>query len=350
MLLALHEIWPRAPLYTAVYDAKRAPWAKVFDVRPSFLQHFPLAKTHHEFYPWLTQMAFESFSFDGYDVVISVTSAEAKAIITKPKTLHVCYCLTPTRYLWSGYDTYQETATGLVKAVHKQLAPLLRRWDLVAASRPDYYLAISKRVKDRIEKYYKRKVEKVIYPPVNTKGQAFEARQGLALNDLNDYFLVVSRLVGYKRIDVIIRAFNELKLPLVIIGNGALLGTLRSLGGSTIRFVTDHLTDAQLSTYYEGCRSFITMADEDFGITTVEALAAGRPVIGLMSSGTAEIVRRGETGVLVGTQNYRELMDAVKTVSSTIFDPDVCRESVKKFDTQLFKDTMKKEIERLTTL
>jgi len=151
VLLALHEIWPDAPLYTAVYDPKRAPWAKVFDVRPSFLQHFPFAKSHHELYPWLTQMAFESFSFDEYDVVISVTSAEAKAIITKPRTLHVCYCLTPTRYLWSGYETYQETTRGLVKQLHRWMVPHLRKWDMVASSRPDYYIAISKRVKERIE-------------------------------------------------------------------------------------------------------------------------------------------------------------------------------------------------------
>lgn len=342
VLLALHEIWPDAPLYTAVYDPERAPWAKVFDIRPSFLQYFPFAKSHHEFYPWLTQMAFESFSFDEYDVVISVTSAEAKAIITKPHTVHICYCLTPTRYLWSGYETYQETANGLMKTVHRWMAPRLRQWDMVAASRPDYYIAISDRVKKRIETYYHRTVTKVIYPPVDV--DTYKVKNG------RDYFLVVSRLVGYKRIDAIIHAFNAFRLPLVIVGKGYAEGELRRLAGPTIRFVTDHLTDSELAAYYGNCRAFVTMADEDFGISTAEALAAGKPVIGLRASGTGEIVADGETGVLVGSQTPEALREAVGTFERMTFDVNLCRKSVERFDTHAFKKTMKREIERLASL
>ncbi|OGG14470.1 hypothetical protein A2875_03505 [Candidatus Gottesmanbacteria bacterium RIFCSPHIGHO2_01_FULL_46_14] len=339
VLLALHEIWPDAPLYTAVYDPARAPWANVFDVRPSFLQHFPFAKSHHELYPWLTQMAFEFFSFDGYDVVISVTSAEAKSIITKPNTLHVCYCLTPTRYLWSGYEIYQETARGFIKTIHKWMTPRLRTWDLVASSRPDYYIAISNRVKDRIEKYYKRTVVKVIYPPVNTQGRALGK---------GNYFLVVSRLVGYKRIDAIIRAFGALKLPLVIIGQGHAEGELRAMAGENVRFVTRHLTDEELATYYGDCRALVTLADEDFGISTAEALSAGKPVIGFWRSGTAEIVQDNVTGCLIKEQTPEALMQAVQKLKA--FDPKVIAQSVRRFDTYLFKQTMKREIERLASL
>src|SRR4030042_769573 len=174
VLLALHEVWPDAPLFSAVYDPSRAQWANVFRVKPSFLSSFPFAKRHHELYPWLTPMAFESFTFDPYDAVISVTSAEAKGILTKPTTLHICYCLTPTRYLWSGYGNYtRESTLGLPKwatggALSKS-SSLLRQWDGIASSRPDYYGAISRHVEERIRKYYTKGVEQVIYPPVDIR-------------------------------------------------------------------------------------------------------------------------------------------------------------------------------------
>src|SRR3989344_1790311 len=151
VLLALHEMFPQAPLYTAVYDADRAPWAEVFSkIIPTFLQKFPFAKNNHEFYPWLTPMAFESLNFDNYDLVISVTSADAKGIITKPGTFHLCYCLTPTRYLWRHDDFYKSHTFPLVHP----LFTYLKSWDLVASRRPDAYLAISKTVQNRISKYY----------------------------------------------------------------------------------------------------------------------------------------------------------------------------------------------------
>ena len=340
VLLALHEIWPDAPLYTAVYDRDRAPWAKVFDVRPSFLQHFPFAKSHHELYPWLTQMAFESFSFDEYDVVISVTSAEAKAIITKPGTLHICYCLTPTRYLWSGYETYQQTAGGLWKYFHRSMVPYLRKWDMVASSRPDYYIALSNRVKERIKKYYKKKVLRVIYPPVNTQGPAFEARQGRA------FFLVVSRLVGYKRIDAIIRAFNATSLPLVIVGHGIAQGELRRLAGPTIRFVTNHLTDEELAAYYGNCRAFISMADEDFGIAAVEAQARGKPVISYSHSGTSEIVKHGVVGLLFWPQTGEALVSALKQFDTMKIDPSACKTNAVRFSRERFLKEIKEEVEK----
>lgn len=339
VLLALHELWPEAPLYTAVYDRDRASWANVFTVKPSFMQYVPFAKSHHEWFPWLTPLAFESFIFDDYDVVISVTSAEAKFVITKPHTLHICYCLTPTRYLWSGNDVYTKSSRIL-----KKLTPRLRRWDIVGSSRPDYYIAISQRVKARIEKYYKRSVEAVIYPPVNTQGQAFEAHQGLALKN---YFLVVSRLVRYKRIDLIIEAFNELRLPLVIIGTGYEEKLLRHLASDTIHFVSSHLTDEQLAAYYGSCRAFLSAADEDFGISMGEAQAAGKPVIAYVQSGVSEIVRDGETGILFSEQSKQSIIAAVKKLQKTEILPENCRINARRFAKELFAKEMKAQVDKL---
>src|SRR3989339_1124583 len=196
VLINLHRLWPEAPLFTAVYDPQRAPWAKIFPkVIPSFLQHWPLAKTHHELYPWLTPLAFESFNFTGFDVVVSVTSAEAKAVITPPKTLHLCYCLTPTRYLWSHRREYlSEPGLGLgLKPVPKYL----QKNDRVYSQRAGVYAAISQTVKTRIKKYYGRS-STVIYPPVDTR--KFEPRTSNL--EPGDYFLIVSRLVAYKKNDL----------------------------------------------------------------------------------------------------------------------------------------------------
>ncbi len=339
VLLALHELWPEAPLYTAVYNADRARWADVFRVRQSFMQFIPFARNHHEWFPWLTPMAFESFTFDDYDVVISVTSAEAKFVITKPHTLHICYCLTPTRYLWSGNDVYAKSSRIL-----KRLTPMLRRWDVVGSSRPDYYIAISQHVKARIEKYYGRRVEAVIYPPINTQGQAFEAHQGLALKN---YFLVVSRLVGYKRIDLIVDAFNKLQLPLVIVGTGHEEKLLRGRASGTIHFVSTHLTDEELAAYYGSCRAFLSAADEDFGISIGEAQAAGKPVIAYAQSGASEIVKDGETGILFSEQSQTSIVDSIKKLESVSIDPQRCRNQVKRFDTSVFMKEMKGTVEAL---
>src|SRR3989338_4440016 len=163
VLLALHKIFPDAPLYTSVYDNDKAPWAKVFKIKTSFLQNFPFASQNHEFYAPLMPLVFESFSFDEYDLVISVTSEAAKGILTKPQTKHICYCLTPTRYLWSGYEDYFKNP--ILRFISKQVVFYLRFWDKIASQRPDVLIAISKEVQKRIKKYYDRD-SSIIYPPL----------------------------------------------------------------------------------------------------------------------------------------------------------------------------------------
>jgi glycosyltransferase involved in cell wall biosynthesis len=335
VLLALHDIWPHTPLYTAVYDARRASWANVFRVYPSFLQHIPFAKQHHELFPWLTPMAFESFSFDDYDIVLSVTSAEAKNIMTKPGTTHVCYCLTPTRYLWSARVEYE--TSGFAGKVLHSLAPTLKKWDIIASARPDYYLAISRHVKHRIETYYHRNVSAVIYPPVDVNKFTVATTKG-------DYFLCVSRLVPYKRVDIVVSAFNELGWPLTIIGSGSSARGLKNRANNNITFVRGDLTDTALVAYYQRSRAFVSAADEDFGIVSLEAQACGKPVLCYRESGMAETVIDGKTGMLFDTQTKESLIRALRSFRHGRYDSGSCRTNAERFDVRHFKEEMKKTV------
>src|SRR3972149_9156819 len=291
ILLALHKLWPDAPLYTAVYDSKSASWAKSFKVIPSFLQSWPKAKRHHEFYPWLTPLAFESFDLSQFDLVVSVTSAEAKAVITKPQTLHLCYCLTPTRYLWSHHQHYLKQGLGWGL---KPWANYLKRLDLVAAARPDAYAAISKTVAGRIKRYYHQPAS-VIYPPTDTAKFARPAKSVLSLP--KSYHLLVSRLVSYKNLSLAITAFIRLKLPLVVVCRGREQSRLAELAGPTITFF-NRVSENDLIYLYQHARALIMPQEEDFGLVAVEAQAAGIPVIALNRGGAKETVIDGKTGIL----------------------------------------------------
>lgn len=342
VLLALHAVFPDAPLFTAVYDKKNAAWADVFSVHPSFLQRIPGASGAHEPLPLLTPLAFESFDFEGYDLVLSVTSAEAKDIITRPGTLHICYCLTPTRYLWSGFDQYKNqpglgAISSLASVGLRVLAPILRRWDRIAASRPDYYVAISRHVKKRIEKYYHRDVEAVIYPPVDTKKFAIRKNK----KGTGHYFLTVSRLVSYKRLDVIIAAFNKLALPLIIIGSGRQKRELSAMAGPTVQIIDRYLTDSELVLYYEGCRAFVYAADEDFGLAAAEAQAIGKPVIAYRHSGVSEIVAEGKTGVLFDEQSPEAVAGAVEQYMTMTISPVACRKQVLDMSEEAFANRIR---------
>lgn len=347
VLEALHEIWPEAPVYSAVYDPQRAAWCKGWEIRTTFLQYLPFAKSHHELYPWLTQMAFETLNFDEFEAVLSVTSAEAKAVITKPGTIHVCYCLTPTRYLWSGYETYtKEPGWGewgwLASKSLSLMGKRLKVWDKAAAARPDYYVAISQRVAGRIEKYYGRRSEVIIYPPVEIE------KFNLKRNKVSgEYFLAVSRLVGYKRLDLLVEVCSKHQLPLVIIGSGWAERNLRKLAGSSVTFVTRHLTDAELSRYYQNCLAFLHAGDEDFGIAAVEAQASGKPVIAWRESGVAEIVREGETGRFFSEQTSEAVARELKKFKAADYSAEECRKNALRFSKERFKREMKETITRL---
>ena len=347
VLTALHTLWPEAPLFTSVYDPIRAPWARTFDVKTTFLQHIPFAKSHHEWFAWLTPFAFGSLSLDGYDVVISVTSAEAKSIITKPETLHICYCLTPTRYLWSGERTYTEnTGFGIFHTIAKTmfsvLLPALRDWDQVASQRPDRFIAISKRVEERIRYYYKRTADEVIYPPVDTDF----FRPSTSGHKDGDYYLFVSRLVPYKRADIVVGACSHLQKRLIVIGNGSEKSTLRTIAGPAVQFINDNLTDRALVRYYQNCRAFLFAGDEDFGIVAGEAQASGKPVIAYAQSGVSEIVTDGKTGLLYASQSKKGLEDAIIRFEKMKFSSSECRKNALRFSNRIFQKAIKGFVER----
>lgn len=336
ILTAIHKIWPNATLFTAVYDKNNSRWADGWDIRTSFLQRIFIARNNHEFFAWLAPFAFEQFSFDEYDVVISITSAEAKSIITKPNTLHICYCLTPTRYLWSGYNDYiSESGLGywdmFAKFVLFFSSQKLRLWDKISAARPDYFFCISHIVKKRIIQYYNRDVLSIIYPPVSLK--TFSLPQ---IKKKSSFFLVVSRLVSYKKIDIVIKACNRLQLPLLIIGTGRDKKRLQKIAGSTIRFIDYYLTDEELVRYYQQCKALLFAGVEDFGLVSVEAQACGTPVIAYKNSGIAESIIDGKTGILFEEQTVESLLDAINQFNCLDFDPEVCRKNAESFSDERF--------------
>lgn len=355
VLQALHQFWPEAPLYTSVYNQKTALWAKNFKIKTSFLQKFPWARSHHQYLAPLMPMVFASFDFSGFDVVISVTSAEAKAIKIPPGCLHICYCLTPTRYLWSGKKIYEKQ--GLKGFFLKLLAPIFRQWDFKTAQNPKIMIAISQTVKKRIKKYYQRDSQ-VIYPPVSINKKRFkplgnnlniprlsqEGTPGVVMPE--KFYLIVSRLVKYKQVDLALRAFKNY-LPdkkLVVVGVGEESCKLRKKAGQNTIF-TGQLTDGRLVSYYEACRALIFPGEEDFGITALEAQLMGKPVIAFKKGGVKETVIEGKTGCFFAKPTAKSLAKAIKNFEKRIFLAKDCHTQAQKFSKKVFLQKFKKIVE-----
>jgi len=335
VLTSLHHIWPNAPLYTSVYDPSRAPWAKSFQVISSFINRLPGAKRHHELLASGMPYAFESFDLSSFDVVISVTSAEAKGVLTNPNQLHICYLLTPTRYLWSHTEEY--AGHGPLGWLRSQFMKPLRRWDTVAASRPDKMIAISKAVADRCQKYYHRSVDTVIYPPVNT-------RYFSPSKQSKSYFLIVSRLVPYKQVDLAIKACNHTKDNLVIVGTGSEMQKLKKIAGPSITF-TGHVTDEKLRDIYAGAKGFLFPQEEEFGISAVEAMAAGVPVIAFNKGSAKEIIIPGKTGVLFDKQTVSSLVAAITTFNDHTWYDKTIQEHAQQFSESVFQKQIHQFVE-----
>lgn len=349
VLLALRKIFPYADLYTSVFNKDRAPWARKFRKRrTSFLQNFPLSN-YHQLYATLMPIAFESFNFETYNLVISVTSEAAKGIITKTKTKHICICLTPTRYLWSGYEQYFRNP--LLRLVSKPVVSYLRNWDKIASQRPDSYIAISHEVRKRIKKYYGRD-SKVIYPPISLglgKGIAasIDKRQTSgdtgSQNQNKNYFLVVSRLVPYKKVDIAVRACNKLKLPLKIVGTGSQGWFLKLISGSTVQFL-GRVSDEKLIDLYRNCNALIFPGIEDFGLSMAEAQSQGAPVIAYRGGGALEIVREGKTGEFFNEQNPDSLIKILEKWDNKRYNYNSCIENGERFSFVNFKQEFLKLI------
>jgi glycosyltransferase involved in cell wall biosynthesis len=345
VLLSLHEIFPKAPLYTSVYDSKGAPWAKVFpEIKTSFLQKIPFAKSNHEILPVFMPLAFESFDFSDFDLVISVTSEAAKGIKIRPGTYHLCYCLTPTRYLWSGYNDYFRDT--VFKGITKPIVSILRKWDKEAADRPDKIVAISTEVQKRIKKYYKRDSE-IIFPPVG-KLPSSEGRQKTNYKKQNTnskYFLLVGRLVGYKKVDLAIQAFNELNLPLIIVGTGRDEKKLRKISNKNIHFA-GKVSEKELVNYYQNAKALIMPQEEDFGIVSIEAQSYGVPVIAYGKGGALDTVTSGKTGVFFNSQTVKSLMQAVKKFDKMHFSERIIKANVQRFSKQVFRRRLQETLVR----
>lgn len=376
VLQTLHKIWPEAPLYTSVYDPESTPWTKDWDVRISFLQKFPWARRNHESLGWLMPLAFESLDLSGFDVVISVTSEAAKGVITSPRQLHICYLLTPIRYLWSHARKYLILSPRFLRPAAFVAQTVLRQWDFVAAQRPDHIIAVSEHVQRRCEKYYRREAT-VIHPPMtlqvpevpnvpkvpqaqirlkrpgpaNSQGQAF----GGELGEKN-YFLIVSRLVPYKRIDLAIEAANKIGDSLIVIGSGKDKKRLQRLArlastseresrraGSTVQFI-EHVSDKELVEYYRNAKALLMPQEEDFGLVALEAQACGTPVVTYRQSGAAEVVIDGKTGRLFDRQDVSSLIRAMRDCPE---DPRACTIQASRFSKKRFQNDFREQVERL---
>lgn len=331
VLLSLRKIFPQAILFTSIYNEKTATWAlRNFGqaIKTSFLQEFPFSNFHQIYAP-LMPLAFESFNFDDFDLVVSVTSEAAKGILTKPNTKHVCICLTPTRYLWSGYEDYFKNP--ILKLISKPIVSYLRNWDKVASQRPDKYIAISSEVKKRIKKYYGRE-SKVIYPPVALRS----LHQFKNKTPRGSYFLVVSRLVPYKRVDLAIKACNKLKIPLKIVGTGSSEWYLKLISGRTIEFL-GQVSDESLKTYYANSRALIFPGREDFGLVMTEAQSFGKPVIAFRGGGAKEIVLEGKTGEFFSEQTSDCLAKILEKWDDKRYNSDLCIKNSQRFSFEKFK-------------
>jgi glycosyltransferase involved in cell wall biosynthesis len=329
-------VFPQADLFSLVkFFAADSP-PQIPDrtrIQTSFIQRLPFAKQHFRQYLPLMPLAIEQFDLADYDLVISSNHAVAKGVLTRPHQLHISYVHTPIRYAWDLQQQYL-TQAGLTRGLKGGLTRLilhyLRLWDLAADHRVDCFVANSRYVAHRIRKTYRRPAT-VIYPPVAIDRFRWDC-------DREDFYLTVSRCVPYKRVDLTVAAFSQLARPLVVIGDGPALAPLQQIAPANITFLRNP-SDAVVSDYMARCRAFIFPAEEDFGITMVEAQAAGAPVIAYGQGGSAETVIHNQTGVLFAHQTIRDLVEAVAYFEEhrTNFAAEIIRNHAETFSEQRFQ-------------
>ncbi len=335
VLLALHELYPEAPIYTAMYYPDKCPQFKDATIHTSFLQKFPRAK--EKVYIPLLPLAVEGYDLSEYDLVISDSHIAAKGVITKPNTIHICYCHTPIRYAWSP-EIDPRASSSLIRRI---AAHYLRIWDTAAAKRVDHWVANSRYIARRISKFYRAKAE-VIYPPVDTS--LFKPSE-----TLEDYYVHFGRLIDYKRTDLVVEAFNQLGKPLKIIGRGPMLEQLQAIAKPNIEFITEYLPYEELSDIFAKAAAMVFPAEEDFGIVMVEMMAAGRPVIAYREGGASELIIPGKTGELFDEQSAESLTQAIASFKPMSYDSHVIQKHAQCFDREEFKKKFKKYVDTLVT-
>lgn len=336
VLEGICEVFPDAPIYTSVFNRDNKELKKRFGdkkIITSFLQKILGWKTLYKLLLPLYPIAFEQFNFDQFDLVISHTTRFAKSIITKPKTLHICYCHTPPRFLWhfSGEINY---------GIGELLLSKIRLYDQVSANRVDCFLAGSKNAQRRIKRIYKRS-SRVVYPFVD-----LERFENIETFD-GGYFLVISRLNKYKKIDLVIQACIKLAQPLKIIGNGPQIERLKVMvDGKKVEFLSN-LKDEDVRLTLAGTKALIVPAIEDFGLVSLEAQALGKPVLAYGDGGSLETVIDKKTGIFFGEQSVRAIINAISTLKSIKINPKDCQDNAKRFGKDLFVKNFKRVIASL---
>lgn len=329
VVITLHDLFPRAPIFTAFADRKLvAEHLPNAEIKTSFLQKMPLvAKHHHKFLP-LYMLAFEQFDLSDYDLVISSCHCASKAVITKPDACHICYCHSPMRYAWDMRHVYTRHQNRAVRSIWSLMANYVRMWDLATAYRVDYFVANSGYIARRILKFYGRE-SVVIHPPV-------EIQKFYVSPSVDDYYLVVSRFAPYKRVDLVVEAFNQLGWRLVVIGDGEQEAYLKQIAGPNVEF-KGYVSDKEMSGYLAHCKALVHAAEEDFGINMVEAHASGRPVVAYGVGGSADIVDSEVNGVLFQRANVESLIAALRECEGREWDTHAIRQTSLRFDTERFK-------------
>ncbi|XWK86145.1 MAG: glycosyltransferase [Phormidium sp.] len=342
-----------ADVYALIDFESTNPKSYLFgrSIGKTFLQNFPLARNGVQKYLPFLPLAIEQLDLRNYDIILSSSHTVAKGVITTPQQLHICYCHATMRFAWDltfDYLAQSFMGQGIQGMMTRYLLHRLRQWDVLAANRVDYFIANSQHTASRIWRYYRRKAE-VIYPPVNIDRFPYQTKK-------EDYYLIVSRLVSYKKVNLIIQAFNQLGLPLIVIGTGPQLPKMHQLAQPNVQ-ILGFQPDEVVEKYLANAKAFVYAAFEDFGIAPVEAQACGTPVIAFGTGGTSETVRdirqhpESGTGILFAEQSVTAIIDAVKTFIAYEgkFNPEVARDQAANFSPDIFKQRYLEYVDRCCT-
>jgi glycosyltransferase involved in cell wall biosynthesis len=337
---AICDAWPEADVFTAVYDEKGTEGRFAGrNPQTSFLQSVrPTARTFRPLLP-LYPHAVESLDLRGYDTVISSSSAWAHGVLVDPGAVHVCYCHNPFRYAWSEREATLRARGPLLRPPLRLLLNRWRQWDWIAAQRVDAYVANSSLTAARVKRYFGREAT-VLHPPVE-----LERFTPIPPAQVGEHYLVLAELMAHKRIDVAIKAFNRLRRPLVVVGDGPELRKLKRLAGPTVSF-TGRVPDTRVAELLSSARALVVTAAEEFGIAAVEALASGRPVIALDAGGVRETVREGETGTYYEVDDAEALAAAVAAFDPLGVDPQACVAAAQRFGTARFQHALRQIVAR----
>jgi glycosyltransferase involved in cell wall biosynthesis len=338
VFLTLCDMWPEADLFTAVYDEEGTEGRFAHRrVNTTFLQRLrPTSRSFRALLPFYPH-AIESLDLRGYDLVISSSSAWAHGVIAHEGTTHVCYCYNPFRYAWSEREATIAARGPAMKAVLSVLFSRWRRWDWLAAQHVDRYVAISDTTRRRIERYFGRQAG-VVHPPVDTSRFAVAPPA-----EVGDHYLILGELMAHKRVDVAVEAFNRLKRPLVVVGDGPEMRRLQRLAGPTVR-LEGRVDDARVAELLARSRALVVTATEEFGIAAVEAQAAGRPVVALAQGGARETVVAGRTGAFYEQPVPEALAEAVLEFDDTAVDPQECVRNADRFAREQFEPRLREEV------